>query len=440
MALNVLIVGSAGMGKSEYAKNFLLRIAPLYGFYFILDHGGSYIDLTRSFGVEPTIWRLDGHQRLNSLDTQRQCWSPQHLADNVGLFVRMTGVPAQEDQFRLRSAFLGKQLEQARNDFADDHLRRLSEPQRRAFIRQAMAVQQLAGQRKLSLAEAFLEWRNHPPAQSDLPNLTVDPDAESALWEFESRHAQVLRDLLFTTLVPEQQMRLSAFKEFLELNVAGPDRELARQLALLLEPYCGNGVYASLFDRPSNISLTGRIVYFELGQLPESVADLRALIAYLIVNQIQSHLLSLPREVRKLLLLEELSRILSTMPDAEKWVRSLYEQMRKTNSLVCSILQQISRITDASLRAAIIGNTPTYLIFNPGDRTDLALLAKDIGLSSVAQETILRYVRPAQIAGRKYSEFTYFHADPNRPVCGTVRHYQFVPPTEAGPSVNSTKS
>jgi type IV secretory pathway VirB4 component len=286
---------------------------------------------------------------------------------------------------------------------------------------------------------AFPGQGQRKPAQSTLPGLDDGPGAEAALWEFESQHADILRDLIFTTLGPDQHLRLSALKEHLEMEAMGPERDLCLHLATLLEPYCGDGMYGALFDRPTNISLSARVVHFELGQIPESASELKSLIAFLIMNQIRQHLITLPRHLRKMLMLEELSRFLA-IAGAEKLVRELYEQMRKTNTLVISILQQYSRLTDPSLRAAIVGNSPTFFIFNPGDRTDLALLASEIGLSNIAQETILRYVRPAQLAAPKYSEFMYFHTDPNRPVCGTVRHIQFTPPAEAGLSVESVRS
>jgi hypothetical protein len=435
MPANMLCVGAPGMGKSLFIKNFALRVSPLYAFYFIVEEGLSHAALSRSFGVEPIIWGLDGRQSLNGGDTEGLPWCGFHQANWVALIARMAGLPADEDKARYRLALLDRQVHALSREFADHRLRQMSEAQRRELLQRAMAVHHLATEKNLSLVEAFIAWRSSQPAQANLPGLVAEADADTALWEFESLHPQIVRDMVFTTLGPEQQLRLSALKEHLRLNATGSEREACVQLATLLEPFCGDGIYGPIFDRPTNVSLTGRIVHFELGQIPESATDLKALIAFLIVNRIRQHLITLPRHLRKMLILEELSRFLN-IPGSEKLVRELYEQMRKTNTIVVSILQQFARLTDPSLRAAIIGCSPTFLIFNPGDRTDLALLAGQIGLSDTAQEAILRYARPSSLAGRKFSEFTYYHVDPNRPVCVTVRHFQFTPPTEAGPSVN----
>jgi hypothetical protein len=350
-----------------------LRLAAQFEYFFVVEEGLSHAEVSRSFGVEPIIWRLDGRQSLNCLDTLGLPWSASHHASAAGLVARMTGLPADEDKARHRLAFIGKKIDELRREVADECLNRMSEPQRRDFVRQAMTIQGLATPKNLSLLDAFIEWCQTQPAQAHLPGMAKCDASDSALWEFESRHADTLRDLIYTTFTPDQHLRLSALKDSLMVNMAGPEAELCRQIATLLEPFCGDNIYGSIFDRPTNISLTGRIVHFELGQIPESAGELKGLIAFLIVNQIRQHLITLPKQVRKMLILEELSRFL-TIAGAEKLVRECYEQMRKSNCLIVAILQTFSRLTDPALRAAIIGNSMNYFIFNPGDRTDLALL------------------------------------------------------------------
>jgi len=175
-------------------------------------------------------------------------------------------------------------------------------------------------------------------------------------------------------------------------------------------------------DGLSNVALTNRIAHFELGQIPESARELKAVLGTLVAHYVRQHVLGLPRTVKKLLVLEELARFLD-LPDTDAFVRELYSQMRKANVVVVSILQLIQQLADPKLRAAVLGNTSSYLIFNPGDRGDLALLAQEIGLSNAAQEAILKYRKPAMIPGQKFSEFMFFHNDPARPLCGTVRHF-----------------
>lgn len=421
--LNLLIVGSPGMGKSVVAAYLVLQTAGYFPFVFIIEEGLIWnTQLTRALGGEPILFRLDGRQSLNAFDTQGLPLTPQQQATIVALIVRMVGVPADEDQARYRQALIARQLRQFLAEFADDVWRRMSRNQQRDLLRRARAAEQMATAQDLTLTEAFVRVRQSPPADTD----------EAALWEFHASHSQLVSDFVFSTLTAAQYPTLSAFKEHLEVNATGPEREACAQLATLLAPYCGEGSpYGALFDRPTNIALDGRIVHFDLSLIAEAAKELRSLIAFLILNHIWQRLLTLPRDQWKLLVLEELARLLSEMPGAEALVAALYSQMRKAGVLIVSILQSIAQVRSPALRTAILGNSPHFFLFNPGDRTDLASLAADIGLPAAAQEAILRYARPAAQAGRPYSEFCYFSPDPHRPICGMVRHVELAPPEAA---------
>jgi hypothetical protein len=179
-----------------------------------------------------------------------------------------------------------------------------------------------------------------------------------------------------------------------------------------------------LFDGPSTVSLLdGPVAHFELGGIPESAREVKELVGFIIINYVRHLLLSMLRHLLKRICVEEMSRFLD-IPGGEKILRELFEQFRKFTVQVIVVAQQYSRIADTPIRAALVGNARAFLIFNTGDRADVERLAHDIGLSSVAVEAILRYPRPDQQTGQKYSEFCYFHTDPVRPICGTVRYVQ----------------
>jgi hypothetical protein len=141
------------------------------------------------------------------------------------------------------------------------------------------------------------------------------------------------------------------------------------------------------------------------------------------MNDVRQHLLSLPKCVRKQVVVEEVARFLD-VPGGERILTELFQSFRKHNAVIVAVMQQYSQIADSPIRAALVGNARAFLIFNPGDRQDVERLAHDIGLSSVAVETILRYPRPDQQTGLKYSECLYYHTDAIHPICGTLRHIQ----------------
>jgi hypothetical protein len=125
--------------------------------------------------------------------------------------------------------------------------------------------------------------------------------------------------------------------------------------------------------------------------------------------------------MRKRVVVEELSRFLE-IQGSEAILRELAESFRKYNVQLIATAQTYSRIADTPIRAALVGATRAWLIFNTGDRRDIERLSADLGLSRAAQEAILRFPRPDQQVGQKYSEFLYHHTDARQPICGTARY------------------
>ena len=159
----------------------------------------------------------------------------------------------------------------------------------------------------------------------------------------------------------------------------------------------------------------------DLGLIPEAAKEIKAVVGFLVINSLRQHILSLPRLMWKRIIIEEVSRFLE-VPGAETILRELSEQFRKHRSQISMIAQSYSRIADTSIRVALFGNTRAWMIFNTGDRRDIERLGQDLGLSRVAQEAILRFPRPDQQTGAKYSEFLYWHSDARQPICGIVRY------------------
>jgi hypothetical protein len=439
MPLNFLVFGSPGSGKSLFIRDLLFQTAPFYEHTFIIEEGRSHFTFSRSFGIEPIIFRPGGREAINCFDTRKGPWTPFQLAGITALVGRMVGLPADEDKAHHRLALIEKQIKQLCHDFAEEHIGRLTQKNRQALVCRARQIHQLATERNLTFPEAFIALRDEEIRKSNVNMAASAEVSNTTLLEFESAHPELVRDLFFSTLEPHQHLRLSALREHLDINVSGPERELCQQLATLLGPFTEDGAYAALFDRPTNVSLEGRVVHFELGMIPEAAKDLKQLIGFLITNDVRQFLTTLPTLARKQIVIEELGRFID-VPGGVKIVRELYEQMRKLRVAVVSIMQQYARITDASLRAALVGCSASFCIFNPQDRTDLAILARDIGLSTAAQERTLKYARPCQMTGQKYSEFTFFHPDPQNPICCTVRHHEIAAPDEAGTPVGQTST
>jgi type IV secretory pathway VirB4 component len=239
--------------------------------------------------------------------------------------------------------------------------------------------------------------------------------------------------LVFAYFAPEEHLTLSALQEHFDL--AEQDREECQMLASTLAPWCRGGNCGVLFDGATNVATSERVVHYELGFIGESAKEIKAVVGFIQINSIRNRVMLMPRHLKKRIVVEEVSRFLD-VPGGEAILRECFEQFRKFNVQVIIVAQQYSRIADTPIRAAIVGNARAWIIFNTGDRLDVERLGVDLGLSRVAVETILRFPRPDQQTGVKYSEFLYYHTDTVRPICGTVRYYRL--PTGPTSTTNET--
>ena len=431
---NRVFLGATGTGKSLVLNKELRETELDFAFTAILEEGLAHATFSRGIGVEPVVFRLDGAQTLNVFDTQGLPLGAFQRASVTATLARMAGVPADEDRARRQSALLARHVAQLYEEHAQDRLRAWSATQRQALLRHAFVLHRWAAEHRVSVFDAFLGFREFQATHPGEAQGSLDAGAEAELREFESRHPEPIRDLAFAYLGPEEQPTLSAFREHLEL--AEEDEEACRWLAALLLPWCRGGNCGLLFDGPSNVGLGGAGVHFELGYLPEASHDLKGVVGFLAINSLRQHILTLPRAARKRVVIEEVSRFLD-LPGAETIVRELFEQFRKFNCQVLIVAQSYSRLADTPIRVAVVGNSRAWTVFNPGSREDVERLGRDIGLSPLAQETILRFPRPDQQSGAKYSEFLYFHTDVRRPVCGPVRYVRL---PEPDPSLSSNPS
>ena len=172
----------------------------------------------------------------------------------------------------------------------------------------------------------------------------------------------------------------------LVLESHGANGEESRFLAKLLEPWCAFGNYGAILDGTNNVSLAGRIAHFELGSIPESAEDLRAVAAFLITNHVRNEVMSRPRSTRKRVILEELSAFLA-IPNGDRITREFYERMRKYNCWVFSVIQQFSRFHDSPVRSSVMGNSRLLFLLKQRDRQDLDRISEAFPLPNVTKDT-----------------------------------------------------
>jgi hypothetical protein len=347
---------------------------------------------------------------------------------------RMTGVVQDEERARRKTALLSEHITALCQEHAQEKLSHFSPECRDRIIRHALALHHLSKERQLSELDAFVEMRE----QLQTLNGADEWDAFTGeeLDEFENSHPQKISSLVFAYLTPEEHLTLSSLREHLEF--ADKDEEECRWLATLLSTWCRDGAYGRMFDGVGNVNMGGKVVHFELGLIPESAKEMKAVIGFVAINFIRNLVLGMPRHERKRVVIEEVSRFLD-VPGGADILQELFQQFRKFHVQTIIVGQQWTCIADTRIKTAVVGNARAWWIFNTGDPRDVERLCADLNLPAAVCETILRFPRPDQMVGEKYSEFLYFHTAQRFPICGVAR-YHLLPTeiaTDRKPTTNS---
>ena len=164
-------------------------------------------------------------------------------------------------------------------------------------------------------------------------------------------------------------------------------------LASLLRPWLRDGRFGPLVDGASNIDL-GSARFSEsdpsqgsslrLGQIGKAEAELRAVVGFLITNEVRNHIQGMPRALRKQVIIEEMISFLK-IPNGEEIVIDFYERFRKYSAQVISVFQHYSTLLEAHPKVAhaILGNSDAMMLLRNPNRKDLETLSSFVYLPQV---------------------------------------------------------
>ena len=424
---HAVLLGMSGAGKSVTMCDLLSQTELYYDYTVLIEEGLSYGIYTRTVEpkARPIILQPDGDLTINYLDTGGLPLTPLHLSTATALVTRMTGTSLDDEKQMLRQAqiykFINQLYEDAYHDWCNRYPSKLLDVARHAFALSRYRRDEMPpGATSLDAFAEFRDWSRRDPASSEA-YLSSSDEGDVLRYLKAPATAREVRNLAFAYFNPSEYPTHRMLHELMQLDASGPQKDQTLQIATLLLPWCRDGSYGPLFDGESNIRLTGKIAHFELGYIPESARELKSAAAFLITNYTRQHIITMPRALRKRIVYEEVSRFLD-IPEGEKIVQESYAQMRKFNTWNISIVQQYSRFKESRIRSAVFGNSRQFFILKQNDRADLDDMSKDIDLPEATKQNVMAYPLPDQQAGQKYSAFTYYHTDAQRPICGTVHN------------------
>ncbi len=425
---HVILLGMTGAGKSSFMHRLLIETAARYLYTVLIEEGLSYEKFSRMMGARPIILHPDGDITINYFDTGGMPLSQLQIATAVALVARMIGEAADVEAQQIRQATLGQYISQLYQDAFEEWSKRRRELipsiQRMACATHRWKVRMGLGATEL---EAFAELRdriarNDDEAQqfiadvpeSDITAFLKNPQTERLV--MTAAHAHYTREDYPTHASLVELMRFARFPEH--------KKEQVDHLATLLSAWCAHGQYGKLFDGATNISLTGPVAHFELGQIPEQATELKTAAGLLIAGFARQHIISLPRAAWKRIVYEELARFLD-VPGGEKIVAESYAQLRKFNCWTASVVQQYAKFKNSRVRSAVVGNSKQFWLMRQFDRSDVEDIARDIGLPESVCASIQNYpMLEQQAEGKKFSSVCFYSPVIAPPLCGTVRHVE----------------
>jgi hypothetical protein len=202
---------------------------------------------------------------------------------------------------------------------------------------------------------------------------------------------------------------------------AGVASELDFLSSELAKGLRAGGVVGGFIDGPTNVEVRGAGLHFDTSRLPEGA--LKELAGFVVFDHVRQHILTLPRAASKVMLLDELRRIL-LIPGATEFVKELLAQMRKYRCVFIGAFQEPSQIDDIdpALTDLLLGQCKQYFLMRQNNADQVRRIARVVGLPGAAERAIVQHpLVEHQGAGRRASYFTYFSRETSAPVCGTVR-------------------
>lgn len=424
---NAVVIGTTGAGKSVNVIDILTQTEPFYHYTMIVEEGGSYSTYVKTVDPQatPIIVQANGKLTINYLDTGGLPLSGLHLSAAAALPMLMVGQSKDEDRNKLRQALLANAIGRLYEDFSRWYFNQHPD-QRAPLARRAYALDAYRRTRMTPQStelDAFLEFAEFERQRADEAAAFVAQAEEGDVWRFvkEGVGAQQLRDLAFSRFTPAEQPQHGHLQELLSAEASGAHADELRYLATLLEPWSTGGSYGELFDGVSNISLTGKITHFELGYIPESAEELKAAAAFLIANYTRTHMMRLPRALRKRNIFEEVARF-SLVPSGKKVLRESYQQLRKYNVWNVATVQNYEQFKSSDIRGAVLGNSRMLLMLRQSDRSDVEDLSRDFPIPEAVKDAVMSHPEPEKLTGTKFSQFTYYHTDERRPLIVTMRN------------------
>lgn len=166
-----------------------------------------------------------------------------------------------------------------------------------------------------------------------------------------------------------------------------------------LYPFTSKGEYGRFFNGKNNCDLNNSLVVLELQQL-EGRKHLQRLILLQVMYQIQIAMTKLPRDMPKLLLIDEAFALLASN-ETKDFIIAFYRQLRKWGASCTLATQSVNDFYDGEGAAAIVENSAHMLLL--GQKSESIAMVKQHGRMPMS-EGGYKLLESVHTVKGKYSE------------------------------------
>jgi len=422
-----IVVGVNGSGKSAFLMDLMSQSDCSWSYRFFQEEGLAFATQAQLCGMASLVLRESGGPTINPFDTLGLPLSSATIAAVVRICMQLVGRSRDEDRNRRREGLIGDYVHAHCADCAEDW--KLADEERwHRLARRALAAERLRapGEDFLDGYLALRDLERTEPAAAQ-ERIAAALEADVAAFAAHPPGRSSVEAMVFTELRAEEYPQFSGLVALLRHGrrshhrSAGVAEELDYLSSELAKGRQVGGLVGPFLDGVTTIDLRGAGLHFDTSRLQDGL--LKSVASFTVFERVRQHVLSLPRAQAKVMLLDELRRILM-IPSAGEFVKELLAQMRKYRCVFIGAFQEPSQIDDLDplLTELLLGQCKQYFLMRQNNAGQVGRIARVIGLPEVAQRAVLQHpLIEHQVSRPRASYFTYFSRETGAPLCGTVR-------------------
>ena len=422
-----MIVGANGSGKSAFLIDLMSQTQCYWGYRFYQEEGLAFATLAQLGGMESLVLRESGERTLNPFDTLGLPLTGLNIASVVRTCMKLVGLSRDDDRNKRRESLIAGYVYSHFSDAADDWKNR-DEGRWHRLARRAVLAERMRGGHD-EFIDGFTSLGDRERSDPHWVAESLEGIGEEEVMAFSTSRQgeQNVMAMVFSELRAEEYPQFSGLVSLMR-HARMPHHRggaIADEMDFLsTELGKGKrqgGLVGPFIDGVSNLNLVGPGLHFDTSYVADGL--LKELASFMVFDRVRQHMVTLPRSVGKVMVLDELRRILA-IPGASEFVKEALAQMRKYRCVFIGAFQEASQIDelDPALTDLLLGQCKQHFLFRQNNSDQVDRIARVIGLPQAARRAVREYpLVEHQKGDQKAALLTYFCREGGTPHCGSVR-------------------